>query len=470
MTRSVICGDPGHRAWLTLWLCVLSACVGAPEPEVETTPPAIALAAGPCAIEPLEAHSFDLPVWDLAIAMSDWDRLHEDVHAELEVPASVCIGGQGYAVELELQGSSTRRLPKKSFDLKFTYAQPLTEWPYADLQPGAAQPSSKLLLKAMAKDQTVAREALAFDLYRALGYAAPRTGFVNLRINGRYWGLYAVVEPVNAAFLTSRKLPTPGRLYKGVRKHGSFADFAPSRDLKRAFELHTVDAALPTPISIEPEPEPEPDTETNRALTDETSAAVSDAPIAAPAYADLEQLIRVLQTTPLDPTSFERNIDPIFPLAAYLDRMLWVAFTQNGDAVAQNFYLYRSLQPGAARWTQLPWDSDISFGADWRDPEAWLTADVALLLDGGNFFSGRLLQIPALKARYRERFLSVLRDGTLARIGFERVAHYRALIARDLTLDAERWQRDTEPDAAFAGLSDFISARSSALRDALQQL
>lgn len=437
-----------------LWGLLCTACVATSvEPETDTVLPAITQDASPCAVPAEEAHTYTLPVWDLAIAQRDWDRLHADLNAEIDVPASVCVAGRAYPIELELQGSSTRKLPKKSFDLKFTNAQPLAVWPYTSPQPTAAAPIHKVLLKAMAKDQTLVREAVSFDMYRALGYSAPRTGFVNLRINGRYWGLYNAVEPVNDAYVSSRGLPTPGRLYKGVRKYGSFADFAPGRELTRAFELKVVQAPqLP-------------------AASDEDLDPLADAELKSvpslPAYEDLDELVTLLQTTPLEPTAFERDIDPVFPLNAYLDRMLWVAFTQNGDAVAQNFYLFASQAPGTSAWTQLAWDSDISLGADWRDPQAWLSAQDALLLDGGNYFSQRLLKVPGMKARYRDRFLQALEAGTLARTAFIQLDAYRALIGTDLSLDAERWQRELDPNDAFTRLSEFVAARSSALRDAL---
>ena len=448
MTKSV--------SWVSALLWICTACVAAPDaPEPDTDLPTIALEAGPCAVEPEEPHAYRLPVWDLTVSQDNWDRLHADVKAEVEVTANVCVGGQPYAIELELQGSSTRKLPKKSFDIKFASAHPLETWPFSDPQPTAAAPVHKVLLKAMAKDQTLVREALSFDLYRALGYVAPRTGFVNLRINGRYWGVYTAVEPVNDAFVASRGLPTPGRLYKGVRKYGSLADFAPGRDVKRAFELKVVDA-LPLPAAQ--------DTDDATQEAAEESEPLLAAPL--PAYVDLEAFVSLLQTTPLEPSAFTRAIDPVFPLAAYLDRMLWVAFTQNGDAVTQNFYLYVN----QGRWSQLPWDSDISLGADWRDPEAWMTPQDALLLDGSNYFSQRLLKVPGLKGQYRQRFLAVLDSGVLVRVGFQQLEQYQALVAADFVLDAARWQRAAEPHSVFARLSEFLSARSSALRDALLSL
>ncbi|HTU63587.1 MAG TPA: CotH kinase family protein, partial [Polyangiales bacterium] len=318
----------------------LSACAqGVHElgaPPTEPPPPA---ATGPCAVQPEEDLSLDLPTWDLQISQADWDALHEDVYADVEVPAALCAQGQSYAIELELQGSSTRRLAKKSFDLKWKRGAELRAWPYDDAPPPEPVAIRKLFLKAMGKDQSLIREALSFDLYRALGYATPHTGFVNLRINGAYWGLYATIEPVNEAYVAARGYPEGGRLYKGVRKHGSRADFAPGRDLTRAFETElgstTVsdkDDELDEQPADPPEGE-EPDDDPDAfepEMMEEEGAAKSEEQAAEDAglpdeYAALERLVDRLQHTPLEEGEFEVQIDSIFSLVAYFDRMLWVA-------------------------------------------------------------------------------------------------------------------------------------------------
>ena len=51
------------------------------------------------------------------------------------------------------------------------------------------------------------RERLAFLVFEAMGIAAPRNAFARLTVNGEYWGLFALVEPVSKPFLES----APGR-------------------------------------------------------------------------------------------------------------------------------------------------------------------------------------------------------------------------------------------------------------------
>jgi spore coat protein CotH len=474
------------RALLLALTVLVGACADAAlqlEQPLTDVPPAPA--GGPCAYVPEDDLTLQLPTWNLEVSELGWDALHEDVYADVDVPAVVCIDGTSYAIELELQGSSTRKLAKKSFDLKFKKASPLHTWPYDDAAPSEPVAIRKLFLKAMGKDQSLVREALGFDLYRALGYATPNTGFANLRINGAYWGLYAVIEPVNDKYLAGHGYPEGGRLYKAVRKHGSRADFKPGRDLTRAFEtelgvmmpVHDDDDDFDEDEAELPDGE-EPNADENAIEPDtmqgeapETDASDDeDERLVPDEYAALERFVETLQSTPLAQAEFDAHIDPLFSLAAYFDRMLWVAFTQNGDAIAQNFFLYHTIELGAEHWYQLPWDSDISFGADYRDVDSVIDSAVSPLVDGGNYFSRRMLQVPNLRSRYVERFRGVLDAQLLETEGFARLADYRARLQNDLQHDRARWNRETDAATAFDRISSFLTQRGAALRQALDAL
>lgn len=461
---------------------MIACAQGVHELEAPATEPPPPPDRGPCAVQPKEELSLELPTWDLQIAQADWDVLHEDVYADVEVPAALCADGQSYAIEVELQGSSTRRLAKKSFDFKWKRGAELRAWPYDDAQPTSPVAIRKLFLKAMGKDQSMIREALGFDLYRALGYATPHTGFVNLRINGAYWGLYATIEPVNEAYIASRGYPAGGRLYKAVRKHGSRADFAPGRDLTRAFEteLTSMVGRADQDEELDEQPEGEQPDESPDAFEPETmeegvpkseEEEEEDDEAALPdEYAALENLVQRLQHTSLAEGAFEAQVDPVFSLVAYFDRMLWVAFTQNGDAVAQNFYLYHTGAQEAEHWYQLPWDSDISFGADYRDVEGVIATASAPLVDGGNYFSRRMLKVSGLRGRYITRFVGVLDEQLLEAEGRSRLVSYRERLGNDLALDQARWRRSTDPDTAFDRIEAFINERGAVLRQALAEL
>jgi spore coat protein CotH len=394
---------------------------GSPRPPPE---PVLPRDQGACPDEPkLEV---DLPVWDLYVSQELWDLMHEDVKADVEVGAELCIAGKRHRIGLELQGSSTRRHRKKSFDLKFDSGAPLE----TDLF-GERELLPRIMLKAMFTDQSLVREAVAFDMWRAMGHDAPRVSFANLRINGSYWGLYAAVEPIDEDYLARRSelYPARGRLFKAVRKHGSRADFAPGRDLRKAFENKTDDE-----------------------------------------YADLVALVDRLQYTPTTAAAYADTIEPVFPLATYIDRMIWVSLTANGDAVAQNFFLYDAPRDDHAYWYLLPWDSNVALGANWSDSDDVLPLGAALYIDGGNYFGKRLVQVAQVRARYIERFRAVLDDVLPEKVMLGISRHYTNLVAHDLSRDQQRWNRKLDPDAAFEGVESFMRTRPSYIDQALERL
>jgi spore coat protein H len=404
----------------------LAGCIadGDELPTPVPPPQPQAVAEGRCPEQP--ALDAELPVWDLYVPREDWDALHVEVRAKLRVDALLCLGREPYPLGLELQGASTRKLRKKSFDLKFGAEQPLDAAPF-----GEAEQLPRVLLKAMLADQSLIREALAFELWRMLGYDAPRLAFVNLRINGADWGLYTVVEPVDEQFLARRGYPAGGRLYKGVREEGSRADFRPGRNLRNAFESKTEGPGE---------------------------------------WEDLEALVDVLQNTPLTQAAFEREVDPIFPLAAYFDRMIWIAITQNSDAVGQNFYLYNAPRDGHDYWTMLPWDSNVCCGADWKGHYALIGSDEQPMVDGGNYLGNRLVQLGALRRRYLARFRQVLAEELSEEAIMGAYAPLAAQVERDLARDQVRWKREVSPAQAFAGLERFFRERPAALYAAMQEL
>jgi spore coat protein CotH len=255
----------------------------------------------------------------------------------------------------------------------------------------------------------------------------------NLRINGDYWGLYNVVEPIDRAYFARRdaQYPQGGRLFKAVRKHGERADFERGRDLSLAFENK----------SDEPQ-----------------------------RYDDLEALVEALQGTALSADAWSEHIDPIFSLVTYIDRMVWVSLTQNGDAVAQNFFLYNAPRDGHDHWYLLPWDSNLAFGADWRDANRVRPLGEGLYIDGGNLVARRLVQIDELRARYIERYTTVLDDVLTKDVALDILRARAFAVSHDLELDQARWKREIAPREAFDAIEEFVVTRPAFVDEGLERL
>lgn len=376
------------------------------------------------------ASDVELPQWDVFLDLEDWDALLVDVYADVKVDALLCVDGAPHAITLELQGASTRKHPKKSFDLKLKNRSALSGSPFFhDGETGIP----RAMLKAMFRDATLVRESIAFELWQMLGHDAPRTDHVNLRINGSDRGLYVLVEPVDETYLQHHAHNPEGTLYKGVRENKSWADFKPGRDLYLAFQNK----------SAEPTEE----------------------------WTDLEALVHPLQRTPLTQAAFLRDIDPIFSLDAYMDRMLWVSFTQNSDAIAQNFYLHnRSIEDESADWHIIPWDSNLCLGAVWNKPNEVSDASTETLIDGGNYFSKRLLQIPELRDRYVARYREALETTFAESALLEIQSALSARVAKDLARDQAIWKRMVSPTDAADAVAKFLRERPAHIDEALHDL
>jgi hypothetical protein len=58
-----------------------------------------------------------------------------------------------------------------------------------------------LTLNNLTQDRALVHEAVSYRAFRDLGVPAPRTGYIDLQINGEPYGLYANIEPVNGHFI-----------------------------------------------------------------------------------------------------------------------------------------------------------------------------------------------------------------------------------------------------------------------------
>jgi hypothetical protein len=73
----------------------------------------------------------------------------------------------------------------------------------------------KMTLNNMVQDPSMLHEATVYRLYRAMGVAAPRVGYVNVFVNGINYGLHANIETYDDVML-ERWMPSTKNLYEGA--------------------------------------------------------------------------------------------------------------------------------------------------------------------------------------------------------------------------------------------------------------
>jgi hypothetical protein len=177
-----------------------------------------------------------------------------------------------------------------------------------------------LTLNNMVQDPSMVREVLAYEVFRAVGIPAPRTGYAYLRVNGQDYGVYLNVETPDDVFLPAWFTST-GHLYEGEK-----VDVEPGA--AEHFEVDEGD-------------------ESDRADLEALIAAVNG-----PAVGWTE---RVAPLADLD------EMTRMWAVEKYIGH--WDGYVGN----LNNFYLHSDT---AGRFSMLPWGTDqawtsrVSFGSD----------------------------------------------------------------------------------------------------------
>lgn len=131
-------------------------------------------------------------------------------------PGDVVIGGQRFDhVGVKTKGgcgSSRGMSGKASFKINFEWDDPAIPG-CPDKRRYAGQRS--LTLNNGVQDRTAGHERVAYEYFHALGVGSARAASVRVNVNGRYWGVYQLIETVERPML-KRWYSGGGMLYEGT--------------------------------------------------------------------------------------------------------------------------------------------------------------------------------------------------------------------------------------------------------------
>lgn len=144
--------------------------------------------------------SFGLPVVDVTVDPESFAGIHREPEQDVEVPATVAVGGERATGTIRLRGQSTRYLSRRSYRIAF--------------DEGTIDGRDRLKLLAELPDPTRLWQLLAYDLLDRAGALAPRARPVLLRINGENRGVYDDVEHVGDLFFADRGYPEHGDRFR----------------------------------------------------------------------------------------------------------------------------------------------------------------------------------------------------------------------------------------------------------------
>ena len=147
------------------------------------------------------------------------DKLMSDVKADIEADGFFYFMDQCMEVGVELHGGLARKFDKKAFKVKFNRETwfPLDPFVESDSEVHAAPIGFKqFILKAHWVDPSLLRDKLTHEYVRLVGGLSPRVTHVNLVLNGKYHGVYALTENILEDFFLRMELKADGNLYKAV--------------------------------------------------------------------------------------------------------------------------------------------------------------------------------------------------------------------------------------------------------------
>ena len=248
-----------------------------------------------------------------------WKALRDNYLSNQYYAANFSVDGVAVSqVGVRSRGDGSRNYEKPGLKIDFNQFVPSQEY-YG---------YKSLVIDNLVTDASMLRERLSFLVFEAMGIQSPRNAFARLTVNGEYWGVFSLVEPVSKPFLKERFGEESGTLFD--YEWFEYYDFS----------WHGDDGDTYVPRPFEPE-------------TNENHADVATG------------LVGFIQTINQAaaagyPAAMNQRLD--------VDRFLTHVAVENalaegdgivGDQGLNNFYLYEYGQKN--RFVFIPWDKDNTF-------------------------------------------------------------------------------------------------------------
>ncbi|MGJ8695204.1 MAG: CotH kinase family protein [Verrucomicrobiaceae bacterium] len=193
-------------------------------------------------------------------------------------------------------------------------------------------------------------------------------------------------------------------------------------------------------------------------------------------------------------TTLENFIFDNVDIPRQLNYLAATVLTQNNDNMSKNYYLYRDSE-GSGEWTQLPWDTDLTFGSHYMTNDniahdgIWATADYVLggrnanapispshpfvgiqELPGNrswNRIIDKLLENDRFKNMFRRRLQTLVDELLVSGVIDDRVAVMEAALGNDAVLDRSKWgqfgQQQSLSEAITILEDDYLTPRKGHL-------
>lgn len=337
-----------------------------------------------------------LPYFSLTVPDANLRRLNAAPRANSYVTATLVFLGYPYEVEARYRGNVSRVANKKSWRIRGEEVFPIFG-------------QDRLQFSAQGYEASLIKEKVISGMFEDVGAAPVRVEFVNLQLNGRFAGVFSLVEVADQDYLVRTGRNARGNLYKCM---DNLADLWPT---------------------CEP-------------LIHESRS-----------HEDLYELLVLLQDTP--EVELARTMADILDLRGFLEFLAIQTLVGNRDAIGQ-FLLYHDTD--ANLWEVLPWDNNRSFAqAATELPVDFMTA---------NLLAERVLRTPQYRRYFGERLLELM-DGLFSPSSMQaRFDDAVSIIQADAERDY--WKVGREDQGWFywtnRQLAPWVASRVAYLRSEIQ--
>jgi spore coat protein CotH len=351
---------------------------------------------------------------------ADWEKLKANFQENTYYPADLTWNGITVrSVGIRSRGLGSRRAQKPGLRVDFDR--------YSAGQQFLGLKS--FVLDNLSQDFSGIRETVAMRFFTRLGIPAPRETHTRLYVNGRYAGLYAIVESVDKTMM--------GRVF------GSIGD-----NIQNDGYLFEYNYVLGSPWRFSYEGSAlTPYKQRFDIKTNETHAESR-------IWGPIEELVRLVNQTATD--RFEQTVAPLLDLAGFVRYIAAQNFIAQDDGFngydgMNNFYLYRL--EDSSKHVFIAWDEDVAF----LTPQFGITTRL-----DDNVLTRKTLALDT----YRAQYYSVLLEAASSAADWLRQEMQRQfdLINQAMLDDPQKPYTNDEYNAERAKLLAFPDARITYVR------
>ncbi|HJU42290.1 MAG TPA: CotH kinase family protein [Vicinamibacterales bacterium] len=357
---------------------------------------------------------------ELWLHESDWNKLKANFQENTYYNADMTWNGITVRnLGIRSRGLGSRRSQKPGLRVDFDY--------YSDGQQFLGLKS--FVLDNLSQDFSGIKETVSMKFFTRLGIPAPRETHARLYVNGRYAGLYAVVESVDKTMMGR----VFGTIDGNVQNDGYLFEYNYVLNSPWRFE-YPGESLVPYKLRF--------DIKTNESHAESRI------------WGPIEELVRLVNNT--SSATFEQAINPRLDLAAFVRYIAAQNFIAqddgfNGYAGMNNFYFYRL--ENSTNHVFIAWDEDVGF----LSPDFGVTTRF-----NDNVLTRKTLELSS----YQSQYFSVLNEAATAAAGWMRQEMQRQfdLINQAMLEDPQKPYTNDEYNAERQRLLAFPDARITFVR------